>query len=199
MKKKEISNWRIFWLVIVIFILQGALILGYYVTFHKTKPIQPVDAITSSSVPLENFGPAPDFNLRDIEGNTIVLSKLKGKIVLVDFWGTWCKSCCEEMPDMDRVYRRYRDKGFELIGIAIEFERNPEKRLQKVRSKVNELGVTFTIVLGDDALVKSFGGKLENFPQTYLIDRNGQIRKRIVGARKEEYWENLIQSALSER
>lgn len=198
MKKESPSNWQIVWLVIVILILNAALILGYYITFHRAGPAKSGDNKTSSIVPLENLGPAPDFNLPDLEGNTIRFSKLKGKVILVDFWGTWCKSCLDEMPDMDRVYRKYQDKGFELIAIAVEFDPDPEKRLKKVKRKVKELGVTFIIVMGDDSVVESFGGKPENFPQAYLIDRNGQIRKRIVGARNEEYWENLVQSALFE-
>lgn len=199
MKKQKTSSWQVFWLVIVIIILLGALVTGYYITFHKSDSTQSIDNRVSTEVTLENFGPAPDFNLPDIEGNTVVLSKLQGKVVLVDFWGTWCKSCCDEMPGMDRVYCKYKDKGFELIGIAIEFDRDPAVQLEKVKQKVKELGVTFTIVLGDDAVVQAFGGKLENFPQTYLVDRNGQIRKRIVGAREEKYWENLVQSALLEK
>ena len=83
------------------------------------------------------------------------------------------------------------------MAIAVEFDRSVEKRLQKVKKKVEEMGVSFTIAMGDDAVVKAFGGKLENFPQTYLIDRSGRIRKKIVGARKEEYWDGLVQTALS--
>lgn len=196
MKKEVTFNWQIFWLIIVLLILHDALILGYYITFHKAHTNQPVNDKAFRTTELENFGPAPDFNLPDIDGSPIVLSKLMGKVVMVNFWGTWCKSCCDEMPDMDKVYRKYKDKGFELVGVAIEFDRDPQKRLQKVKRKVKELGVTFTIVMGDDGVVKSFGGKLENFPQAFLIDHNGQIRKRIVGARKEDYWENLVRSAL---
>lgn len=194
MKTRKTSSWQVFWLAAVILVLLAALVLGYLITFQKSDSILSLE----NSIPLENYGPAPDFRLPDLQGNDVILSELQGKVVLVDFWGTWCKSCCDEMPGMDRVYRKYKDEGFELVAIAIEFTRDPEERLQKVKRKVDELGVTFTIVMGDDSVVKSFGGKVENFPQTYLIDRNGQIRKRIVGAREESYWENLVQSALFE-
>lgn len=198
MKTRKTSSWQVFWLVAVILVLLAALVLGYLITFQKSDSMILLNGGASNSIPLENYGPAPDFRLPDLQGNDVILSELQGKVVLVDFWGTWCKSCCDEMPGMDRVYRKYKDEGFELVAIAIEFTRDPEERLQKVKRKVDELGVTFAIVIGDDSVVQSFGGKLENFPQTYLIDRDGHVRKKIVGARKEEYWESLVQSALSE-
>jgi|GEM_PF-4992374 len=198
MKQHEITKTQLFFLIVVVLALHDLLLWGYYITFHGSHISPSIEKKQVQGEQLENLGPAPEFELLDLASNTVSLSKLKGKIILVDFWGTWCKSCCEEMPDMDKVYRSFKEKGFELVAIAVEFDRNLEKRLQKVKKKVEELGVSCTIVLGDDSTVKAFGGKLENFPQTYLIDRKGQIRKKIVGARKEEYWNNLIRTAFSE-
>jgi len=99
---------------------------------------------------------------------------------------------------MDKVYSKYKDKGFELLCIAIEFEKTFEIKLQKVRRKVKEMDLTSQIVIGDNDVVKAFNGKTENFPQTYLLDRKGIIRKAIVGARSEKYWESLVLKALKE-
>ena len=198
MKERKTPDWQIFWLIIVILILHDALIVGYYITFHKADSIQMSGSGSDSKALLEDFGPAPDFNLPDPDGNMVRLSGFSNQVVLVNFWGTWCPSCCDELPDMDRVYRKFKDKGFALIGIAVEFDRAPEKRLQKVKNKVNEMGIAFPVVMGDAAAIESFGGKPENFPQTYLIDRHGKIRKIVIGARQEEYWERLVQKALSE-
>ncbi|MBF0543943.1 MAG: TlpA family protein disulfide reductase [Candidatus Riflebacteria bacterium] len=221
MSKQEITKAEVFWLVIVLFILHDLLIWGYYVSSRV-----PVISSSSSSAPsgsspsstsstssalspassqnqeakspegFENLGPVPDLELFDLASGGTKLTSLKGKLVLVDFWGTWCKSCCEELPEMDKVFLKYKDKGLEFIAVAVEFDRTAEKRFLKVKKKVEEMGVSCKIVFGDDSTVKAFGGKLENFPQTYLIDRSGQIRKKIVGARKLDYWDNLIQSGL---
>ncbi len=196
---KNVTPSQVFWLIIVILILHDMLIIGYLTVFNKEggNKKKHGSADDSQQIKLEDMGPAPAFSLTDLQGNTVSLENLKGKVVLVDFWGTWCKSCCEEMPDMDKVYQRYKDKGFEMVAIAIEFEKTKEEQLAKVEKKVKKMGVTCTIVLGDDTVVKAFGGKLENFPQTYLIDRQGKLRKAIVGARSEDFWDELIASAVN--
>ncbi|MFC1582386.1 TlpA family protein disulfide reductase [Planctomycetota bacterium] len=180
-------------LTLVIITLAAALVWGFSISAsgdYGNGPFEPM--------PLEDLGPAPAFKLPDLQGGPVDSADFKGDLILVNFWGSWCKSCCDEMPALEAAYQKYKDRGFQLVAIAVEFDRTAEKRLAKATRKVEELGMTFTVVMGDDSVVKAFGGKPENFPQTYLIDRKGNLRKAVVGAHEEAYWDRLIRTALSE-
>lgn len=167
--------------------LLAGLIWGLFISSAPVERVQ-----------LQDLGPAPQLSLGGLDGTPISLDALRGSVVLVDFWGTWCQSCVEEMPGFEAVYRRYQERGFTILAVAVEFDRTAEQRQAKVQAKVNELGVTFPVVMGDDPSVEAFGGKVENFPQAYLIDRQGTVRQAVVGARPEAFWDRLVRTLLEE-
>lgn len=193
---EKITPFRVLWLVIIIILLHDALILGIILVINNNNKIN--FGNNSNQILLEDLGSAPFFSLPDLKGEKIDSSVFNDKIVLVNFWGTWCKSCIDELPAMDKLYVKYKDKGFELLCIAIEFEKTFEEKIKKVGKKAREMDLKCLVVIGENDVVESFGGKIENFPQTYLLDRKGIIRKTIVGARTEKYWEALVLEALKE-
>jgi cytochrome c biogenesis protein CcmG/thiol:disulfide interchange protein DsbE len=116
---------------------------------------------------------APPLVLTAIDGTSIDLAKLRGKVVLVNFWATWCAPCRKEMPVLDAFYRRHRGQGFELIGISIDFARDAAK-MRKVAA-----GVSYPAVGINDIGVNGFGAP-EGVPVTYVIDAEGIIRDKFI-------------------
>ncbi len=119
---------------------------------------------------------APDFALKTLEGKTVRLSDLRGKkVVLLNFWATWCPPCRLEMPTMQRIYSDYKDKGFEVLAINIEPDATEE-----IREFIQELRLTFPILLDPDMKVTR-KYRLIGLPVSMLIDRQGIIRSKSLG------------------
>jgi len=121
--------------------------------------------------------PAPDFTLKTLDGKKISLSDLKGKVVLVNFWATWCPPCREEMPLFERVYRKYKDKGFEILAISTDSSVDPIKKF------VKEFKVSFPVLLDDGKVSNLYS--IQGLPTSFLIDREGKVVKVRLGKYKE--------------
>ena len=114
-------------------------------------------------------GPAPDFSLQSLDGSTVRLSDLKGQVVLINFWATWCAPCREEMPLLDAIYQKYNRLGVELLGINVEDDASG------ARKYLNETPVTFPILFDADGRV-SKQYQVKAMPSTILVDRHGNVR-----------------------
>jgi peroxiredoxin len=119
--------------------------------------------------------PAPAFSLKDLKGRTVDLAEYKGKVVLLDFWATWCAPCVASMPKLQKLHRQLEPKGFAVVGIAID-----EKGAEVVAPLVARKKVTYPILLGDEAAWTAYGVK--SLPALFLIDRQGQIVKQFGSA-----------------
>jgi cytochrome c biogenesis protein CcmG, thiol:disulfide interchange protein DsbE len=119
--------------------------------------------------------PAPDFVVETLDGDTVRLAELRGQVVLVNFWATWCPPCRIEMPGFQRVWEDYGDRGFVIVGLSVD---------QGVRSDVvrwvERRGLTFPIAFAPGAVVRSYGGAT-TLPTSILIDREGRIAHRVQG------------------
>jgi peroxiredoxin len=133
---------------------------------------------------------APNFLLQTQNGKVIELSKLKGKVVLVDFWATWCPPCRAEIPDFIEVYNIYKSKGIEIIGIALD-----EEGWSKVTPYIEEAKINYPIVLGSAEVVQQYGG-IEAIPTTFIIDKNGDLAGKQVGFLSKEMLEQKLKSLL---
>jgi peroxiredoxin len=111
---------------------------------------------------------APDFTLRDAAGKDVTLSSLRGKVVLLNFWATWCHGCQLEIPGFVEFEKRYEDRGLVVVGVSLDSD-----GWKSVRPWLKEKKVNYPIVIGNDNLAKEYG--LESLPLTVLIDRNGKI------------------------
>jgi len=124
--------------------------------------------------------PAPNFQLRDMNGQTVSLSDLRGKIVLVNFWATWCGPCRIEMPAMERLYRTYDRKDFEILAVSTDAQ-----GVAVTRPFQQENQLTFPILHDADFRVGlSYGAR--TLPMTFMVDRQGIVRQQIFGARDWE-------------
>lgn len=119
---------------------------------------------------------APDFTLKTLDGHTVRLSELRGKkVVLINFWATWCPPCRLEMPTMQQIYAEYKDRGFEILAVNIESDAE-----QAISDFVKELRLTFPILLDPDMkITRKF--RVIGLPVSVLIDRQGIVRAKEIG------------------
>jgi len=120
---------------------------------------------------------APDFTLTDLQGRKVTLSQYRGKVVIVNFWATWCPPCREEMPSMESLYRRFKDQDLVLLAINVE-----EDGGEAVNDFLKGKDYNFTILLDTTAEVQE-NYQVFQFPETFIIDRNGNLVDKIVGGR----------------
>ncbi|MFZ3217461.1 MAG: TlpA disulfide reductase family protein [Candidatus Acidiferrales bacterium] len=153
-------------------------------------------AALGNEKPLAN---EPDVTFKDLQGKDVTLASLKGKVVVVNFWATWCDPCQVEIPWMIGFQKKYADKGFTLLGVAMDDEGKSvvEPYVQKTQFKVDgqELTMNYPIVLGNDDLSAKFGGLL-GLPTTFVISRDGKIVKRYIGLASESDLDKEIQGLL---
>ncbi|MDY0290770.1 MAG: TlpA disulfide reductase family protein [Desulfuromonadaceae bacterium] len=134
---------------------------------------------------------APNFTLENMQGEEVTLSDLQGKVVLVNFWATWCPPCRQEMPSMESLYRHLKDQGFEMLAINVE-KNGPEA----VSSFLSDKSHSFPILFDPQAQVQRLYN-VSKYPETFVVDRNGIVVEHVVGAidwmqpSVVEYLENL--------
>src|SRR2546427_5002387 len=119
--------------------------------------------------------PAPEIVLKDLQGGEVKLSDLRGKIVLVNFWATWCKPCKEEMPAMQASYDKLRDQGFVVLAV------NELEDAARVAEHIRTHGHTFLVVMDHDNRVANRYGVV-GLPASFLIDRQGIVREHVFGS-----------------
>ncbi|MBI1788102.1 MAG: TlpA family protein disulfide reductase [Acidobacteria bacterium] len=135
--------------------------------------------------------PAPELALKDADGKTVRLSDYKGKVVLLNFWATWCGPCRMEMPWFIDFERKYKDKGFAVVGIAMD-----EEGWQVVKPFITDLAVNYRILLGTTSAADLYGG-VDALPTTFLIDQEGRVAATHVGLAGRDTFENGIKELLS--
>ena len=144
---------------------------------------------TNKKVQKVNATMAPDFTLADLEGNWVSMNQFKGKVVLLNFWGTWCGPCRKEIPDFVKLSEKYKDDGLEIVGVTLTS--GPPKRIS---SFADQWGINYTLLTDIDgnetqsvtALYGQVTGRrISGVPTTFLIDRDGYIRQKYVGPRSE--------------
>ena len=133
---------------------------------------------------------ASEFELRDVNGRTVRLSDYQGKVILINFWATWCPPCRAEMPDLVRLQREHRQKGLQIIGITY-----PPERKDRVRRFARSLKVNYPIILGTRQLKARFSSD-ETLPLTIVIDRDGKVSNILVGILLREEFDEKIKPLL---
>lgn len=177
-------------------------LLGLALVVHRVDQITRAKASRVAKPPSStDIAPmAPDVTFKDVSGADGSLSRYRGKVVLVNFWATWCDPCRIEIPWLIEMQQKYGPRGFTVLGVAMDEEGKGvvEPYLQKERFKVNgqpDQAINYPIVLGNDAIADKFGG-LIGYPTSVLITPDGREVKRITGLISYDEMVQAIESLL---
>jgi cytochrome c biogenesis protein CcmG/thiol:disulfide interchange protein DsbE len=134
-------------------------------------------------------GAAPDFTLPDLNGRKVSLADFRGKVVLAEFWATWCPPCRESIPGIERLYQSYGQKGLAVVSVSLD-----EGDWDSVKEFVKESGITYPVLQGDDDVMKSY--RIRSIPALFLINKDGVIVKQYLGAGYDKAIEKDLQALL---
>lgn len=156
----------------------------------NTTPASPIQ--TKAVVPAGEVGSRlPDFDLKDLHGNDISSSALRGKVVLIDIWATWCQPCKKEMPGYQKLLDQYGPRGFAVVGLKSDIMMDTENPIKFAK----EIGVRYPLAVASADIVQKFGG-IEGLPTTMIYDRQGILRKKVIGFEYTETFESVLKSLL---
>ena len=192
-RRKKLKNgigkpkiWRLVLLVGVI------LLLGYGVGKFELSARKPAKVECLGEGELS----APVFSLPDMNGQKVDLVSFQGRVIVIEFWATWCAPCREEIPVLNQIYKAYKEKGLVVIGISLD-----RKPPQEVKKFLDQLQVEYTNVMGDEEIFERYSqmanlGPIRGIPATFVIDRKGQICQRYMGLTEKRILEEAIEAAL---
>ena len=158
---------------------------------EAVPPTTPTGAAVGATAPtsgsgtqaLPTIGPAPAWKLKDVNGNVVTSDQFKGKVIVVDFWATWCGPCRAEIPGYVELYKKYGKDRLAIVGVSLD-----EAGANVVADFAKKFDINYPVVMGDENVVAAFGG-MDVIPTTFLIDRDGNIRDKKVGAEPRDVYE----------
>ena len=133
----------------------------------------------------------PEWSLKDMEGKTVRSTDLKGKVVIVDFWATWCGPCRTEIPNFIALQKKYEKQGLVVVGLSVD-----EDGADVVKRFARKLGMNYPVLLSDEKTREAFGG-IEAVPMTFIVDREGHIAKKHLGFTDKDEFEKEIKPLLN--
>jgi peroxiredoxin len=169
--------------------LSTAVLLGCFLQGCGT---QPRSVRAASLKPDKERHQAPDFTLKDADGRLVRLADYRGKVVLLDFWATWCGPCKIEIPWFIEMQRNSKDRGLAVLGVAMD-----DEGWEVVKPFLSDLAVNYRVVMGNDTTAQLYGG-VDALPTTFLIDRAGKIAAVHVGLASKKDFEDGIEQLLQQ-
>jgi thiol-disulfide isomerase/thioredoxin len=172
--------------------------VGAYAVIASSTGSWPTRALIANSIGLPSLVPsaqaveaspsitASAWELKDVEGKTVRSSDFAGKVVVLDFWATWCPPCRAEIPGFVELQKQYGDKGLVIVGVSLD-QQGPEV----VTPFMKQFSMNYPVVMGDAKIVQAFGG-ISGIPTTFVIDRSGKIVSGRVGFAPKETFEKEI-------
>lgn len=183
-KTEERKSGRLLWTIFLVLLVAIPIIL---------ISLKEKESTSRFARPLQEGRPAPDFTFPDLDGRKVSLSDLKGKVVLVNIWATWCPPCREEMPSMQKLYDRFKGEAFEILAVSIDADGR-----KAVAPFTRKLNLTFPVLLDPKEKIRS-PYRITGVPESFIIDKNGILVQRVIGplnwASSEVYsfFQDLIQ------
>ena len=151
--------------------------------------LMPIFILCACAGGIEASSVAPDVSLFDMDGNTVQLSDFKGKVIILNFFASWCPPCRQEIPDFIELQTQYAGQGFVMIGVSLTPADN-------VKPFAEKMGINYTVLIGDDKAQAAYG-LIRSIPTTFLIDKEFNIAQKYIGYRPREVFESGIKELLS--
>ncbi len=179
-KQKAVGNrGTAKWVVLALAVVSTA----YFVWSHASTPASPGSAMSNAG-----SGKAPTFTLPDIDNKQVSLSDFKGKVVVLDFWATWCPPCRKEIPDFINLQKEYGSKGVQFVGIGLD-------DAGKLRAFAQQYQMNYPVLVGTQDIAMKYGG-IQGIPTTFIIDRSGTVVSKFEGYRPRQVFEDEIKKLL---
>ncbi len=175
--------------IILVGVISLVITLSVYGSFRASRIFH--SQVTASSIGDSPLEPAPDFELNSVDGRTVKLSDLRGKVVVLNFWATWCAPCRVETPWLVDFYRQFKEQGLEVVGVSMD-----DGNQEHVADFVKEMGINYTVLMGNHAVGDAYGG-LRFLPQTFFIGRDGKIITHSFGIKSKGDFEAAIKQSLN--
>jgi peroxiredoxin len=174
-------------LVVVAFVVAGMIYTGA----KHSRRIKPVSLDQQGMQGDLRGKPAPDFELKTLDGKTVKLSDFRGKAVLVNFWATWCGPCKIEMPWLADLQTKYASRGLVILGVSVD-----EGSADKIASFSKEMGVNYTVLRTTDEVSDEYGG-IDGLPTNFYVGRNGIVVEQVAGLVSKDVMESEVEMALN--
>jgi len=154
---------------------------------NQASPTQPPAAVPAGQVGSR----LPDFTLKDLRGNEVSSARLRGKVVIIDIWATWCQPCKKEMPGYQKLLDRYGARGFAVIGFKSDIMMDTEDPIRFAK----EIGVHYPLAVASADVLQKFGG-IKGLPTTMIYDREGILRDKVIGFEYTSHFEEEVKALL---
>jgi cytochrome c biogenesis protein CcmG/thiol:disulfide interchange protein DsbE len=185
--------------LIVVFLLIAAVGYGLFSPGNNSEPVvrsentqtaRQTSAQASDSD--EQYPVAPDFSLSDLDGNKVSLSDHRGKVVVLDFWATWCPPCRKGIPDFVEMQNEYGKDNFIVLGINLDRGDDVGSMVEEFAKNYN---INYPVLYHNPQIVMAYGG-IQSIPTTFVIDQEGKVRQGVVGYRPKEFFKGVIDPLL---
>ena len=192
MASRKTSSWRqVAWVLLAMLVVLAIVArrAGVSRLVHDMRQPHAAAMQTHGPAPGEEGARLAGFSFRDIAGREIRYEELRGKVLLIDFWATWCEPCKVEMPGYQDLQDRYGERGLVVVGFAMDTD------AAAVRQYAREMGIRYTLALSAPELQDKFGGIL-GLPTTIVVDRNSVIRRKVIGFEYKQSFETTLKEIL---
>jgi cytochrome c biogenesis protein CcmG/thiol:disulfide interchange protein DsbE len=185
---------------VLLILITVVFLIGLTIKLDKATRLKPKSSVSNTvKADVTADTPAPEVSFKDLDGKDVPLSQYRGRVVLVNFWATWCDPCYVEIPWLIEMQQKYGSQGFTVLGVAMDDEGKsavaPFLAKERFNVKGQKLPMNYPIVLGNDEVATKFGGLL-GYPTSFLISKDGKEIKKIQGLISYEEITKAIESQL---
>lgn len=178
--------------LIFAFVLVGAVAFGFFSGDDAAQPVVKQEAKMQNEEPPASQNPlAPDFTLTDLDGDEVSLSSYRGKVVVIDFWATWCPPCRKGIPDFVEMQKTYGKDNFVVLGVNVDQGDNQSEVVKKVSDFAESYKINYPVLFHNIEVVYAYGG-IQSIPTTFILDKEGRVIQGFAGYRPMSYFKSII-------